>query len=198
VAPPKGKRNWRLSAFEVERRQVADLRTLIEIAQGKHDARTLAQLAHRNIGAPGVGGRGMIRHLREERWPNEAVSELDEFRRWLLGGLWKMFEEDGWRLSASDPEFSSFSIVIRAQRPNEYEDPAGAAAPRLVAWRLVELHKWRLKQCAWPKCDKPGRFFVTHKKSAYCGPRHAQNARTWRYRHGGADPEQTQDSGRKS
>jgi hypothetical protein len=156
---------------------VNDLRTLVEIAQGKHDARTLARLADRNL-----GGHGLMRHLSEERRPDQHVSEMDEFRMWLLEGLKKMFEKEGWKLSPKDDRFASLSVVIHARGANEYYDVHGDAAAALVAWRLVELDKWRIAQCAWPKCDKPGRLFVTHKKSAYCSATHSQNARTARYR----------------
>jgi hypothetical protein len=175
--PAEAKRNWRLSAFEVERRQIADLRTLIEIAQGEHNARLLARLVDRNF-----GGRGVTRVLLDWRRPDETVSELNAFRKWLLGGVQKMFQEDGWTLTLGDPVLAAYSIAIRARGQNQYEDKTGAAAPRLAAWRLLELHKWRVERCAWEKCERLGRFFVTHKKSAYCSARHAQNARTARYR----------------
>lgn len=50
------------------------------------------------------------------------------------------------------------------------EDKKGAAAPQLVAWRLLELYKWRVKRCAWEKCERLGRCFVIHKKSTYLAP----------------------------
>ena len=171
------KRSNRFSAFEVERAQINDLRTLVEIAQGKHDARTLGRLADRNLNA-----HGHMRYLSEEKRPDQTLSEMDEFRAWLLEGLCKMFEKDGWKLSPADDRFASLSVVIHARGQNEYDDAHGDAAPGLVAWRLIELHKWRIAKCAWAKCDKPGRLFVTHKKSAYCCATHSQNARTARYR----------------
>lgn len=176
MTSPK-KRNPRLSAFHVERAQVRDLRTLVEIAQGRHGARELARLTDRNM-----GGHGRMRFLSEEKRPDQSISEMDEFRAWLLEGLTRMFEKEGWKLSPADARFASLTVTIHARSSNEYEDGAGDAAPGLVAWRLIELHKWRIAKCAWVKCDKPGRFFVTHKKSNYCCATHAQNARTARYR----------------
>ena len=106
---------------------------------------------------------------------------MDNFREWLLKGIEAMFD-DGWKLSPSDSRFASLSVTIRARRSNQYEDNHGDAAPGLIAWRLIELHRWRIAKCAWEKCDKAGRLFVTHKKSAYCCSTHSQNARTAKYR----------------
>jgi hypothetical protein len=171
------KRDSRFSSYGIERDQINDLRTLVELAQGKHGARTLARLTDRNL-----GGRGLMRHLGEQPRPDQSISDLDEFRAWLLGGLKKMFSKEGWKLFPRDDRFASFSVTIHARGDNEYEDQHGDGAPGMVAWKLIELHKWRIAQCGWDKCDLPGGFFVTHKKSAYCCPTHAQNARTKRYR----------------
>lgn len=166
------------NAFIVSRRERRDLQTLVEIAYGAHDPRTLQRLADRNIDGSSAG---FSRFLRVEKWPGEEVSEMDRFRAWLKDGLESMFQPNGWKLSTKDRRFDPFTVRLHAgKHPRAvYEDPSGGAAAGLVAWRLTETYRFALKRCAWAKC---GKIFVSHKSSDYCSPRHSQNARTAKYR----------------
>jgi len=161
----------------VERKQLSDLRDLIAIAQSQtrrapsEDARRVARIANDTLGCPAP-----TRVLNER--------ELNEFRTWLRAGLQKMFTEEGWPITAAT-DYPQFTMHIKANGPNHHEDSAGVSLPRRAAIHLVELQKWRIGRCAWARC---GEVFVSHKRSAYCSSTHAQNARTWRYRHGGENP----------
>jgi hypothetical protein len=184
-------RDPRFNAFLVEKQQLEDLQTLIEIASGEHNAQTLLELIPRNLGLY----RGILRGLSEEIPPGETTSEMGRYRLWLKDGFKKMFGAKGWRLAPGEKRFSGYAVTFYADRSPEYEDSTGVGAASFVAWRLTELHHWRIKRCAWPKCDK---IFVAHKSSAYCSETHAQNMRTWRYRHGGSEPAAPQSEPRKA